>query len=246
VLPSVDFLTLEFLYAMLIIFAAGVVHGVTGFGGGLVMVPLLALLWGPVQAITIMVVLAFTISIQITIPVIPVVNWREIRPMLLAGLFFTPVGTALLVILDPLLVKKVIAAAVLFLTVISIMGWTYKGPRGFLPGFIAGAVGGCVNGVAAVGGPPMVLYLMSLPGDARQHRANIVAVISLMGLTVLASMLIADVITVEALVRIAVLALPFMASVWLGTRLFRFLPQSAFRLIVLWMLIALSVMILAS
>ncbi len=241
-----EFLTLDYLYAVLIISAAGVVHGFTGFASGLIIVPLLTLLWGPLQAITIMVGLTFLASLQITVPVLPIVNWRAVRPMILAGFCFTPIGTALLVALDPMLIKKIIAVAVLFITVISILGWQYKGPSGFIPGFITGAIGGTVNGVAGVGGPPLVLYLMSLAGTAKEHRANIAIITTMMGLTVLASMLVADVITTEALIRVAVLAFPFMASVWVGTRLFLILPQRAFRLIILWMLVVISLMILIS
>ncbi|MDP6925893.1 MAG: sulfite exporter TauE/SafE family protein, partial [Rhodospirillales bacterium] len=134
-----DSLTLEYVYALLIIFAGGVIRGFTGFASGLVMVPLLALLWGPVEAIASVVGLGIFASIQITIPAIPLVSWRDVRPMIVAGLCFTPVGTVLLITLDPEIVKKIIAAAVILVTVVSLMGWTYKGPRGFIPGFITGA-----------------------------------------------------------------------------------------------------------
>ena len=241
-----EFLTLDYLYALLIISAAGVVHGFTGFASGLIIVPLLTLLWGPLQAITIMVGLTFLASLQITVPVLPIVNWRAVRPMILAGFCFTPIGTALLVALDPMLIKKIIAVAVLFITVISILGWQYKGPSGFIPGFITGAIGGTVNGVAGVGGPPLVLYLMSLAGTAKEHRANIAIITTMMGLTVLVSMLMADAVSKKVLINVAVLVLPYMASVWAGARLFNIIPAQAFRIIIYWMLIAISLMILIS
>jgi len=246
VLSSVDSLTLEYVYALLIIFAGGVIRGFTGFASGLVMVPLLALLWGPVEAIASVVGLGIFASIQITIPAIPLVSWRDVRPMIVAGLCFTPVGTVLLITLDPEIVKKIIAAAVIFVTVVSLIGWTYKGPRGFIPGFITGAIGGTVSGVAGVGGPPLVLYLMSLPGTAKEHRANIAIITTMMGLTVLVSMLMADAVSKKVLINVAVLVLPYMASVWAGARLFNIIPAQAFRIIIYWMLIAISLMILIS
>ena len=166
--------------------------------------------------------------------------------MILAGFCFTPIGTALLVALDPMLIKKIIAVAVLFITVISILGWQYKGPSGFIPGFITGAIGGTVNGVAGVGGPPLVLYLMSLAGTAKEHRANIAIITTMMGLTVLVSMLMADAVSKKVLINVAVLVLPYMASVWAGARLFNIIPAQAFRIIIYWMLIAISLMILIS
>lgn len=241
-----EFFTLEYLYALLIIFAGGVVRGFTGFASGLVMVPLLSLLWGPVVAIATVVGLGIFASVQISIPAIPLASWRDLRPMIIAGFCFTPIGTVLLITLDPEIVKKVIAVAVLFVTIVSLMGWTYKGPRGFFPGFLTGAIGGTVNGVAGVGGPPLVLYLMSLPGTAKEHRANIAIITTMMGLTVLVSLVLADAVTKSVLINIAVLVLPYILSVWMGARLFNILPAHVFRLIIYWMLIAISMIILFS
>ena len=74
-----EFLTLDYLYAVLIISAAGVVHGFTGFASGLIIVPLLTLLWGPLQAITIMVGLTFLASLQITVAALPMTKESLLR-----------------------------------------------------------------------------------------------------------------------------------------------------------------------
>ncbi|MGE0627106.1 MAG: sulfite exporter TauE/SafE family protein [Hyphomicrobiaceae bacterium] len=235
---------LELVLALVVVCAAGTVRGFTGFGTGLVMVPLLALMWGPVEALGTTVILGTISTLQLLPTVIRRINWREMAPMLTTSVLFSPVGTALLISLDKEIVKKVIAALVLGVTLITLRGWKYAGPRGAVPSAVAGALGGTINGVAGVGGPPMVLYLLSLPDEAETHRANIVVALALSSLSVFVSMLVAGVISTRILTHGATFVLPTLASVSLGAWLFRRLPAALFKLVVLWFLIAISLAIL--
>jgi len=239
-------LTVENLLVVLITFTGGFVRGYTGFGNGLVMAPLLSLFWGPVEAIAVTVGLGFAGLVQIVRPAIPLVVWREVGPMTFAALVFTPIGTYFLVSLDPEIVKKIIAAAVLVVTLITLRGWNYTGPRGPIPSIMAGGLGAMINGVAGVGGPPIVLYLMSAREDARVLRANIVIIMGIMGIAVFLSIITAGEMSAHSLLRIAGLVVPFGGGVWLGARMFNVLPGKVFRLIILWMLVAISVSILVA
>ncbi|MDP6430239.1 MAG: sulfite exporter TauE/SafE family protein [Rhodospirillales bacterium] len=238
------FLQLGNLLAIVIAIAGGFVRGYTGFGSGMIMAPLLAILWGPVEAVATTVGLGLLATVQLAAPSVPLTNWREVGPMMAATFPFILVGTALLVSLDPEIVKKIIAVLVLTIALITLRGWTYRGPRGVLPSMISGAISGIINGIAAVGGPVVVLYLMAMPDEARVQRANIIIILGFTSFSVLLSMFAAGVVTNTVLVNIGLLAVPSFASVWLGARLFTILPGHFFRLIVLWFLIAVSVVIL--
>jgi uncharacterized membrane protein YfcA len=233
-----------FALAGLVVFLGGLVRGYAGFGSGLVMAPLVAVLWGPVAAVATTVTLGFFAFLQVGWGSFREANWRAIGPVSLAAIAVVPAGTYLLVTLDPVMVKRIIAAAVLVATLVTLKGWTYSGPRGVLPSIAAGAVGGLINGLASVGGPPIVLYLMSLPDSAATQRANINMCIGLMGVAVLAALVAGGSFELAMTLRIALLFLPFAAGVWMGGRLFRLLPADTFRRGVLWMLIAMSLSIL--
>ncbi len=234
----------ELALAMAVVVAAGIVRGITGFGSGLIMVPLLAILWGPVEALGTMVLLGAVATVQLFPSALRLASWRDTAPIVIASFVFSPLGTMLLVSLDPELVKKIIAGLVLGITLISLSGWTYTGPRGMAPGFVAGAVGGVINGVAGVGGPPMVLYLISLPEKAETHRANIVVTLAVTSIAVLISMLAAGVIGTRVVTHTVTFVVPSVVSVWVGAWLFHILPARAFRLLILWFLVAISLAIL--
>ncbi len=236
----------EFALASLIVMAGAFVRGVTGFGAGLVMVPLISLLWGPVEALALMFGLSLFNSTQLLPGAIRNAEIPLVVPIMIAAAVLTPAGVYLHVSLNAELVKKIIAALVLLATIISLSGWTYKGPSGLLPSTTAGALMGLINGIAGVGGPPLVLYLMSLPAKAIEHRANITLSMTITTYVALFSMYQAGVFSQRILTHIAMMLIPSMIGVWLGSKVFRLIPAKAFRVLVLWFLVAVSVAILLS
>ncbi len=230
--------------ALAIIVAAGIVRGFTGFGAGLVGVPLMALMWGPVEAMATSVVLGIAATLQLVPRAIPITNWKDSGPMIAASTLATPAGTLLLVSLDPEIVKKIISALVLIVTLITLRGWVYRGPRGPMASGTAGLVGGVINGLAGVGGPALVLYLISLPERAEVHRANIVMALAVTSTVSAIGLYLAGAVTTRVITNTAILLVPSIVSVWIGAKLFTVLPARIFRLVILWFLVAISVAIL--
>jgi hypothetical protein len=240
-----DFIfTVDNAFLAAIVFAGGMVRGYTGFGSGLVMVPLFSLFWAPVDAVATTVGLGQFAAVQLAFNSARLTNWPEVRPMLVALVCVTPLGTMLLVSLDPDIIKKIIAGLVLLVTALSLKGWHYRGPRGKIASFLAGALGAFINGIAAVGGPAIVLYLIALPDRAIIQRANIATVASLMGTAVFVFTILSGYVSTTVWYYIALFALPYIASTWVGMYLFKMLPGTAFRLIVLWILVGISIAML--
>ena len=67
---------------------AGIVRGFTGFGSALVMVPVMALLWSPAEAVTTALGLGFVGSFQLVPKALPQARWRDLGPMAGATLLF--------------------------------------------------------------------------------------------------------------------------------------------------------------
>jgi uncharacterized protein len=236
--------THENFLVLLIVFAGGIIRGYTGFGSGLVMVPLFSLMWSPVDAVATTCGLGLFAAAQLALSNAKITKWREVSPMIVALVCVTPIGTYMLVSLDPDIVKKVIAGLVLFVTAISLKGWQYHGPRGVIPSFIAGSIGAFINGLAAVGGPAVVLYFISLPDEVKVQRSNIATIASLMGVAVFSFTFLSGHVGPDVWWHILLFAVPYMLSTYAGMYLFRRLPGAAFRLIVLWILVAISIAIL--
>lgn len=239
-----EILTWQTALAAVVVVAAGVVRGFTGFGSALVMVPILAFLWSPTEAVATALGLGVVGSFQLVPKAAPQAGWREIGPMAAATALFTPIGTMILIGVDPETVRRIIAGLILVITLVMLRGWQYRGPRGALPGFIAGGTAAVINGIAAIGGPAAVLYLISLKDEVTRQRANIVIHVALMGLIGLIYLAVAGEVGYRDIAHIAILAPPMLLGTWLGGRLFLRLPATVFRTIVMWVLVVVSVTIL--
>jgi uncharacterized protein len=154
------------------VFAAALLRGFTGFGFGLAAVPLLSLVLPPAK------VVPFVVVLQVIVGVVGLRNawrlchWHAVRGLSPGVVLGIPIGVVALTALpaDPvrLAIGGVILASVLLL---------WRGLR--LPpspsrGLTAtvGLVAGVMNGLASMGGPPIVVYLMALSRRAAVVRAT--------------------------------------------------------------------------
>ena len=103
--------------------------GFAGFGGGLIMTPLLTLIYWPTEGVVIANAIPIFVAWQ-TLPAIrPHIRWKEVAPVLAAAVVATPIGAYFLLVGDPEFIRRVMGAVVLFVAITMLFGWTYRGPR---------------------------------------------------------------------------------------------------------------------
>ncbi len=220
----------SFLYAAAVFAVAGVMHGYTGgFGSGLFAVPLLALLFGPVGGIAVGSLTSLLGSAQLVRPALRLVSWRNMAPLIGAQFVMVPVGAALLVSLDPTLVRRIIGVLVLLSGILLAGGWTYHGRRSPVMGATAGSVAGFMGGLAGISGPVLVAYFLSAPEAPEIQRARIVLAVFALLIVMQASLLIASGAGLITILRALALAPVFMATTWFGAQLFARAPVAWFR-----------------
>ncbi len=236
-----DFIwTEQFAFAVAAAILAGTVRGFSGFGAGLVMTPLLALVYGPVDAVVIMMLTVLVGGAQMVPGVLPYATKRDLVPIAIACVFATPIGTYLLVTGDPDVMRRFIGGFVLVSALVMLRGWSYTGRRNAKISFAAGVVSGFANGAGGVGGPPVTLYLISSDEPAVVKRANIAVASTVQAILAVIPMAAAGVITGDVLLRSAVLLVPFVIAIILGGRLFSRATDRIYRLMALWLLVAIG------
>src|SRR5690606_22055555 len=136
----------------------GFVRGVTGFGAALAITPLLTL-YTPPQVVVPSIVLATAFT---NLPFM----YRSFRAVDLKAVIFLacgavaglPVGLALLTLLDPEPLKRVIGLCVIASVIALQLSRRFAIRPGRWRAASFGLVSGIVNGVSGLGGPPGVLY----------------------------------------------------------------------------------------
>ena len=101
--------------------AAGVLRGYSGFGGGLVMAPFFIRLVGPTESVVLISVIHLLTCFQGVRRSISLVDFRIIGPLTVAAVLSVPLGVLLLGMMEPRLVKTVVAIAVVALAFLSLV-----------------------------------------------------------------------------------------------------------------------------
>jgi uncharacterized protein len=220
---------------------AGFLRGFVGFGAALISVPVLSLVLGPHAAIAISSVMGLPAVIQLLPEAIRRAERPVVLPICIATFCATPIGTWALVAADPAVVKVAISALVLLMVVILASGWRFRGRIGMGKLVAAGIAGGLVQGIAGVGGPPVVAVALSRPGEALQQRANVLAMMTAVALSSILPLLYYGLFTRQTVLIGLALIPVYSAATALGARFFAFGGQRHYRRAALATLAAIAI-----
>jgi uncharacterized protein len=230
-------------WAALVVAAAlvgGFMRGFVGFGGALVLVPVLSLALGPKAAVPIAALVGLPPVIQLMPEAVRYGDRSLVLPAALTIALGAPLGSLILISVDPRLMTGVIGLVVVAMALATRYGVS---PRLAAPSWVplvAGGLGGMLQGAAGIGGPPVVAVAMARGGDPRRQRASVLglmAAIALIGGVTHGSF---GLFTRDALIGALVLAPLYLGATWAGSQFFSRGGQRHFRSAALALLIAIG------
>lgn len=223
---------------------AGLVRGITGFGGAMVMTPALSVLIGPTQAVVVALVLETSAAIQLLPDALRKAQWKTLLPISVAACLTIPLGSYLLITLDKAVVQRVIAGVVIIFSAIMMTGVRYAGERRIATSAGLGLVSGVLLGSTSIGAPPVILYLLSGPDPAAITRANLIVFLTIISAMGLAVLLASGIMTADLSLRALVLVPLYLVAIWIGGKVFAKLNDAAFRRFTLLFMLVMSVVII--
>jgi len=224
-----------------IVVAAGIVRGFGGFGAGLIMVPTLSLLVDPLLAVPLVVLMEAVAGIQLVPGALRDFRLRTIAPLGVAACLAIPFGSGLLARLDATAMRIGISLVVLAFVALLASGWRYRKTPTVLPSTVTGLTSGLLTGSAGVGGPPVILFLLSGPDAASTTRANLICYFAITQLWALGSYVAHGLLTTTTLWHALLLTPVFLLAAHLGTRMFGRVSETLFRRLVLSFLTVIAV-----
>jgi uncharacterized membrane protein YfcA len=232
--------------ALAIATAAGAVRGITGFGGALVMTPPLAFLFGPALAVPVALLLESLVAAPMLVQTRRQVRWQAVGPILATACVTVPLGGYILVTTDPHTLRRGIAAIVIAFSLLLLRGWRYHGRQRLGTSVALGALSGTMAGATSIGGPPVILYLLSGPDPVPVTRANLTLFVAATSLAALVALWANGVLGPRAALAGLALAPFYFAGLVAGTRAFARFNDARFRQFTLLLLIAVSAGILVA
>jgi uncharacterized membrane protein YfcA len=150
---SVPIFAMEFLFILAIGFVAGTLSGIVGFGSSIMLMPVLVIVFGPLQAVPVMAIAAIMANLSRIIVWWREVDWRVCAAYSATAVPFAALGAGTLLVLPARIVEA--ALGVFFIAMIGVRRWMaahdFKLRHGHLA--LLGVPIGYFTGIVASTGP---------------------------------------------------------------------------------------------
>ncbi|NNJ92140.1 MAG: sulfite exporter TauE/SafE family protein [Gammaproteobacteria bacterium] len=208
-----------YIAALFIILLAYFIRGITGFGSGLIAIPLLAHLLPLTFVVPLILVLDFLASVVLTRHTKLQVQWHEIGVLLPPTIIGMLAGTFLLINLprEPLLLG--LGSFVILFGLRYLFNVHSENPISRWWSAPTGLAGGTIGAMFGTGGPPYVVYLSHRLQDKTQLVGTLSGIFMLEGALRVAIFLYIGLLSQDDMIGSLLLALPLMSlGLYLGTR----------------------------
>lgn len=208
---------------------AALLRGLTGFGSPLIMVPVLALLYGPVEAVSVSVLLETVAGAYLFPQGRRATDWQLVGVLTATGAPAIVVGTYALTTLEPALLKVFIGSTSIAWALLLLGGRSMPVHRWRWTWPVAGVVGGFFQGSVSMGGPPAIILLASRFSDKVQLRSTMITLFTVLFVLTIAAFAARGLLSIGS-ATLALSLLPFhFGALWAGTRLFDRVASGFFR-----------------
>ncbi len=219
---------LQYGLVVLILITAYTFRGVSGFGSGLIAIPLLVLILPISIVVPMMVLLDFIASISHSIRHREVTQWKMIFPLLPFTLVGVLIALLIFKTVDTHLLVKTLGVVILLFAIYNFISPTPHRQGGKLWAIPAGVFGGLVGTLFGTGGPFYVIYLQLRHLDKAAFRATVASIFMIDGGIRVGGFVLSGFFTHETLLLTA-LGLPIMfLAMYVGGHIHTSISQTAF------------------
>jgi hypothetical protein len=220
-------------------------QAVFGFGGGLVTIPLISLLMGVKETVTLVSIFQLMMGLLI-FKTHKTTNWQVGIPVTAGMLIGVPLGIYSLTSFSDTFLRRFLALFMLAFLVRAqfFPGWRLGANRGKGWALSVGGIFGWLQGLLGSGGPVIVLYLMEVLPDKTSFRSTVIYAAFTSNLIRFGLSISTGLITPE-LVKIALPIMPlFLIAVYFGQRSFARLDERYYQIGVKLILFASAISLL--
>ncbi len=217
----------------LVVIVGGAIQGLTGFGFGLVTVPIFIIFMEPRMVVPMDLIHGTLQPLIILFDTYKSLQFKRILPLMIAGICGLPLGAVVLQTLDGVVLKLIIGLLIVVFGVAFLSGFQHKAKKeriAFLP---IGFISGLLNSSTALSGPPIILFFTNQGLTKQVFRANIVGYFIVLNLSTYPVFIYNGLLTTET-VKYALILMPGMlAGVFTGIKLASKINEQVFRRIAL-------------
>jgi len=231
----------EYSYAAVVILGAGVIRGYSGFGFAMISAITLSFILPPSQVTPVILCLDVAASSWLFYKVRQSVDWKGLKLIAFGAFPALPLGTLALVMVPANKMRIFISLVVICLCIGLLWGKKrLESPR---PAATVGVgiLSGFLSGMAAIGGPPVILFYFSSDKSVSVSRASMIAFFLVIDGLAIASSLYYGLMDRQTLRLSMGLFIPLIIGIWIGHFLFgKFSNDATFRRQAIFLLMAIA------
>ncbi len=217
-----------------------------GFGGGLIAVPILSLVLGVREAVTLILIFQFLMGTLIW-KTYKKIQWPVVLPMTGGLVIGTIAGTFALSAFSPDLLRLVLALTIIIFLIRSwfLSETVVARETNNLIGNISGLAGGLFTGLIGAGGPPIIMYLSGVIKNKTAMRASLIYLFFITNVVRITISIPQSLFTSQVL-KIAAIVLPFfLIAIVLGQVVHHRINEDTYRQAVNVLLLVSVILLLA-
>lgn len=216
----------------------GITTGLAGFAMGLVVSGVWLHIFTPAQTAALIVGYGLLVQSYGIWKLRHALNWRAVMPFIAGGTAGVPIGAALLAYIDPAYLRTGVGVLLVVYSSYFLIRPTVRAIAATLPAEIGvGFINGILGGLTGLAGPVITMWCQ-LRGWKKDEQRTIFQPVILAAFVMTAiSLTVSGTITIE-LVKVYLYGLPPLAAgLWIGLKLYGHLDDTAFRKVVLVLLL---------
>lgn len=218
-------------------FLAGLARGFSGFGSGLIFMPIASAALGPKVAVASLLVFDFIVAGLPVIRNFDIERARRLLPIALSISAVIPLGGWVAASGNPDVIRWSLSFVVFAALAMITAGLKWHGRETLLIAMAVGALSGFLGGLAALSGIVVVIYWLARDITPSDLRANMFTLALLTTLVTAVTYTLNGMLTAHVF-RVAILMLmPYLAGAWIGTSVFHLASPQTFRKIVYVMIL---------
>ncbi len=211
-----------------VLFAA-FIRGVAGFGFALILAPILLHILNPTDVVVINLFLGTLSNIVVLSYSFKKVNLRRILPMIISSVFGVPIGTWIITVTSPSILKILIGGVTVFFAIPLVLGFSKTFKQEKLFGGISGFLSGILSSSTSLGGPPVVMFMHSQNWKKDTIHPSLAAYSSFLHVWSLVAFSVSGLINAQTIINAASLAPALLTGTGLGILIFRKINARYFR-----------------
>lgn len=166
-------------FLVVVLLVAGAVRGFSGFGAGMIFMPIASSLMLPATAAAGFLFIDSIVTLPLIVRAVRICNWATVLPAAAGSVLFVHAGAWFLGNTDVLVLRWIIFAIVAGLLGLLISGWRYQGQPRPPISFGVGATSGFLGGISQVSAPPVAAFWLSSAEEPAVIRANLIVFFAL-------------------------------------------------------------------